>query len=118
MNVKVGVEGGSALNVGKTATTVDDDVGLGSTNVGGALIMPDRNSKTSTARTATPMNASQSNRAFEDGRRVDGGRGITPVRRSLAADRGSDLAMGSAGYSRTAKQAANGAADGAPCPRS
>jgi len=76
-------------------------------------MMPDRNTSTSTARMATAMNASQFSRAFDGRWRGDGGRETTPVRRSLAADRGSDLAMGSAGYSRIDKQALNGTA----CPR-
>jgi len=120
VSVGLEVDAGSALKIGSrlvgtvrvgSATASNDDakLGLGSTEVGAAPIRPDTNSNTITARMATARNASQSRRAFEGRCRDDGGRGITPVRRSLAADRGSDLAMGSAGYSRIDKQALNGA---------
>jgi hypothetical protein len=88
-----------------TATFVGVAFGLGKTAVALPLTMFVSRTSTSTARTATAPKASHSRRASLGRVRPWAPRGATPVRRSAPANRGSDLAMGSAGYSRTDNKA-------------
>src|SRR5262245_564079 len=78
-------------------------VGVDSTLIDVPLNAATTTRSTTTARSATEAAASRSRCALE-GRGRDMHRETTPVRRSLALDRGSDLAIGSAGYSRANKK--------------
>jgi hypothetical protein len=112
VNVGVGAVVGSWVNGGRvtakvggavssTATPPCVGLAVGRSTMALPLNMPDRTTSTDTASRPTAMNASQSRRALDRLGRTNGTRETTPVRRSEPVDRGSGLAMGSAGYSRT-----------------